>query len=66
MAKGTVDSYSEQKSFGFIIQDDGGKVLFHSSSIQMDGYKMLKGGDRVSFAVEETITWPEAKKVIKL
>ena len=52
MSKGTVESYSEQKGFGFIIQEDGKKVSFYRSSIQMDGYKKVNAGDRVSFDVE--------------
>jgi len=66
LKEGIVESYSQQKEFGFIIQDNGMKLPFHSSSIQMDGYKMLNVGDRVGFQVEETFSGPEARKVIKL
>lgn len=63
--EGIVNSYSEQKGFGFITQDDGREVSFYRSSIQMDGYKKVNAGDRVSFDVEETITGPEAKNIRK-
>lgn len=64
--EGIVNSYSEQKGFGFITQDDGRELYFYRSSIQMDGYKKVNGGDRVSFDVTETIGGPEAKNIRKL
>ena len=66
LKKGIVESYSQQKEFGFIIRDNGIKLPFHSFSIQIDGYKMLNVGDRVGFEVEETTFGPEARKVIRL
>ncbi|MFH1628093.1 MAG: cold shock domain-containing protein [Pseudomonadota bacterium] len=64
--EGIVKSYSEQKGFGFITQDDDRESYFYRSSIQMDGYKRLNGGDRVRFDVAETIGGPEAKNIRKL
>ncbi|NQU15170.1 MAG: cold shock domain-containing protein [Desulfobacteraceae bacterium] len=64
--EGIVNSYSEHKGFGFITQDDGREVSFYRSSIQMDGYKKVNAGDRVSFDVAETITGSEAKNIRKL
>ena len=66
LKKGIVESFSQQKEFGFIIQDNGIKLPFHSISIQMDGYKVLNVGDRVGFEVEETTFGIEARKVTKL
>lgn len=66
MVKGTVDSYSEQKGFGFIIQDDGKKLSFERSSINMAGYKTLAPNDQVTFNVKETVRGPEAMNVTKL
>ena len=43
--EGIVNSYSEQKGFGFITQDDGREVSFYRSSIQMDGYKKVNVGE---------------------
>ena len=60
--EGFVNSYSEQKGFGFITQDDGKEVAFYRSSILMDGYRRLNGGDRVLFDIQETPRGPEAKK----
>ena len=66
MVKGIVDSYSQQKGFGFIIQDDGRKLSFERSSINMPGYKTLAPGDQITFEVKETIRGPEAMNVTKL
>ena len=66
MAKGIVDRYSEDKGFGYIIQDDGKVVLVERSSIDMTGYKTLIPGERVAYEVKKSIRGPEAKKVKKL
>lgn len=64
--EGIVNSYSEQKGFGFITRDDGREVSFYRSSIMMDGYRTLNGGDRVLFDVHETPRGPEAKNIRKV
>ena len=53
MALGTVKWFHNLKGFGFIAPDDRcGDVFAHFSAIQMDGYKTLKEGARVSFDME--------------
>jgi len=48
--EGTVAWFKDQ--FGFIRRDDGAKDVFvHHTAIDMDGYKTLKEGQRVSFEV---------------
>lgn len=64
--KGTVESYSEQKGFGFIKQDDGEKALFYRASINMSGYKTLNIGDRVRFEVKMKVRGPEAIQVTRI
>ena len=50
MATGTVKWFSEQKGYGFITPDDGGKDLFvHYSSIVGDGFKNLSDGQPVEY-----------------
>lgn len=50
MQTGVVKFFNSKKGFGFITPDGGDADLFvHFSEIQMDGYKALKDGQRVSF-----------------
>lgn len=54
MATGTVKWFNDAKGYGFITPDDGGEDLFaHFSAIQMDGFKTLKQGQRVTFDLKE-------------
>jgi CspA family cold shock protein len=64
MPNGTVKWFNDSKGFGFITPDDGGKDLFaHHSSIQMDGYKSLKEGQKVSFEVRDGEKGPAAANI---
>jgi len=54
MASGTVKWFNDEKGYGFIEPEDGGKDLFvHFSAIQAEGHRTLYEGDRVSFDVED-------------
>lgn len=47
---GTVKWFNDAKGFGFIEPESGGADVFaHFSAIQMDGFRTLKQGSRVSF-----------------
>jgi len=64
MAKGTVKWFNDQKGFGFITPDTGGKDLFvHQSAIQSSGFRTLKEGDKVEFDPEQGQKGPQAVNV---
>ncbi|HKJ22213.1 MAG TPA: cold-shock protein [Gammaproteobacteria bacterium] len=53
MKSGTVKWFSNTKGYGFISPEDGGEDVFaHFSAISMDGYKTLKGGQKVEFEIQ--------------
>ena len=54
MASGKVKWFNDLKGFGFIEPDGGGPDVFaHFSAIDMDGFKTLKEGARVSYEVNQ-------------
>ncbi len=67
MATGTVKWFSDDKGFGFITLDDGGRDLFvHFSGIAGDGYRSLAEGGKVSYEAEEGPKGPKAVNVTKI
>ena len=49
---GTVKWFNDSKGFGFVTPDAGGDDLFaHFSAIQMNGFKTLREGQKVSFDI---------------
>ena len=50
MNKGTVKWFNNQKGFGFIQPEDGGKDVFvHISAVERAGMSTLNEGQKVSF-----------------
>ena len=66
MADGVVKWFSDKRGYGFIEKEGGGDIFVHYSAINMDGFKTLSEGDRVTFDVEEDDRGPSAKNVSKL
>jgi CspA family cold shock protein len=67
MAEGVVRWFNSEKGHGYIAPDGGGPDVFvHYSSIQMNGYKTLDEGERVSFAVGRGPDGEQATKVTPL
>jgi len=64
VASGSVKWFNDQKGYGFIVPDDGGKDLFvHHTNIQMDGFRTLTEGQAVEFDAAEGKKGPEATNV---
>jgi CspA family cold shock protein len=54
MASGIVKWFNNTKGYGFVTPDSGeADVFVHFSAIDMDGFKTLKEGQRVTFEVTE-------------
>jgi len=54
MTPGTVKFYNDQKGFGFIQPDDGGKDVFvHASALERAGMRGLVQGQKVTFDTRE-------------
>ena len=50
MPLGTVKWFNDAKGFGFIETEGGGEDVFaHFSAVQMEGFRTLKQGGRVSY-----------------
>ena len=66
MAKGTVKWFNDQKGYGFITPEDGSKDVFvHFSAVQGDGFKSLREGQVVEFAISQGPKGPQATNVTK-
>ena len=53
MSTGTVKWYNDQKGYGFIAPDEGGKDVFvHASALERAGIRGLRDGQKVSYKIE--------------
>jgi CspA family cold shock protein len=60
---GIVRWFNNAKGYGFLGRDEGNDVFVHYSSVQMDGYKSLKEGDKVEYDVIQGDKGPQADNV---
>jgi CspA family cold shock protein len=64
MATGTVKWFSDEKGYGFITPDGGGKDLFvHHSDVSGEGFKSLAEGAKVEFEETQGQKGPQATNV---
>jgi len=65
MQTGVVKWFNNTKGFGFIMPDEGEKDIFaHYSVIEMDGYRTLKAGQKVSFEIESGPKGLHASRIV--
>lgn len=66
MATGVVKWFNDQKGYGFIAPDDGGKDVFvHHTAITMDGFRTLAEGQKVQFDITQDVKGARAINVSK-
>lgn len=65
--RGVCKWFSNEKGFGFITPEGGGKDLFvHYTGISGEGYKSLQEGAKVEYEVDQNEKGPFAKDVISM
>ncbi len=60
---GTVKWFNADKGFGFITAENGTDVFAHFSQINVDGFKTLEEGQKVTFNVTEGQKGPQAENI---
>lgn len=64
---GTVVRFMDDKGYGFIQPDKGGKDVFvHHSAIEGSGFKSLAQGERVEYELVQDPKGPRAENVVRL
>jgi cold shock protein len=63
---GKVKWFNENKGYGFIVGEEGGKDIFvHYSEIRDDGYRTLAEGEVVEYELMDSPKGPQAKAVLR-
>lgn len=62
---GTVKWFNSERGYGFCLQDgdDATEYFMHYSYIDMEGYKTLKAGQKISFVLVETEKGIQAQEI---
>ena len=61
---GTVKWFNDDKGFGFIEREGGQDVFVHHTAVQMEGFKSLKEGQKVTMEVNQGQKGPQADNVV--
>ncbi len=61
---GTVKWFNSEKGFGFITTEEGQDVFAHYSQINVDGFKSIDEGQKVTFDVTEGAKGPQAENIV--
>ncbi|TMD43590.1 MAG: DEAD/DEAH box helicase [Chloroflexi bacterium] len=64
MPKGTIKKLVSDRGFGFIAAEDGKEYFFHQSGVDSSlNFDSLRGGEAVSFDIEQSQKGPRANRV---
>ena len=63
MNNGIVKWFNNEKGFEFISVEGGDDVFAHFSAINVDGFKTLEEGQKVSFDIVEGARGPQAANI---
>ena len=63
MTNGIVKWFNSEKGFGFISVEGEDDVFAHFSAINLDGFKTLEEGQKVSFDIVEGARGPQAANI---
>ena len=63
MTNGIVKWFNSEKGFEFISVEGGDDVFAHFSAINLDGFKTLEEGQKVSFDIVEGARGPQAANI---
>lgn len=63
MTNGIVKWFNSEKGFGFISVEGGDDVFAHFSAVNLDGFKTLEEGQKVSFDIVEGARGPQAANI---
>jgi CspA family cold shock protein len=61
---GTVKWFDSEKGYGFIQSPQESDIFVHYSAINGEGYRVLRGGEKVCFEMVRGNRGPQAKNVI--
>jgi CspA family cold shock protein len=64
--EGTVKWFSDKKGFGFITREGEDDVFVHYSSINGEGFRTLREGEKVSFDITQGDRGPKASNVTRV
>ena len=64
--EGTVKWFNAERGYGFVLEDgdESNEYFVHYSYVQMEGYKTLRAGQKVTFMLIDTDKGVQAQEVI--
>lgn len=63
---GTVKWFNAEKGYGFITDEEGQDIFVHYSVINVEGFKTLNEGEKVTFEINDSDRGPQAANVERL